>query len=138
MTASPPAYSPFLRASVLLAALIALSAFITGCGGDPAPDLPGVSGSVFTQEGSVVSTGMIEFRNLNDRTKRSTASIDPQGRFSLTTGVADARYPGVYPGEYEVAVYEPVTFVKRPAVESVTVPTEGTDDLRIVVGAPSM
>ena len=110
---------------------------LTGCGPDVL-DLPKVKGVVRIQSGQALSGGMIEFRNVADPNKRSTGAIDPQGAFELTTGDANARHPGAHAGEYEVSVYEPVTFAKRSSAKPVTVPPEGSESLEVVVGEPAL
>ena len=118
---------------VLSAVIVAVS--LAGCG--PAVlDLPKVKGVVRAKGGNVLTGGMIEFRDIADPNKRSTGGVSPEGTFELTTGDANVRHPGAHPGEYEVSVYEPVTFGKRSAAKPITVPPEGLESVEVVVGEP--
>ena len=108
---------------------------VTGCASpDVPPDLKPVSGTVRTAGGELITGGLIEFRHISDHLKRSTSNVDKQGRFSLSTADANNRFPGAYPGDYNVAVYRSISFDKLPVSKPVTIPAEGHENLEIVVG----
>lgn len=113
--------------------------FTAGCSGSPAlPDgLQLVVGVVHTVDGKPLSKGgMIEFQSTTDPRIRSTSAINEKGEFSLQTANSNDKYPGAYPGIYEIKVYKNGSeyLPASGAANQITIAPQEQDPLEITVG----
>jgi len=78
---------------------------VIGCGGpqDEAPVTFPVTGTVKTEQGAMMPSGNIEFRNVANPSLTTVGTITA-GKFTLGTIFDTGKVDGAPPGEYEVTI----------------------------------
>lgn len=124
-----------------------LLSLANGCSSGNAYDPVAASGTV-TVDGQPLTGGRIFIAPMGAEQKNATALIQPDGSFVFRTYAAG---DGACPGQYQVTVLKPVSDDEEgrgsPAQDvqdfvspddlTITVPAEGTTDLKIELAAPT-
>jgi hypothetical protein len=88
-----------------LAFLTTILVFSPGCGGPAIPPTYAVTGKVVYKDGTPLAGGMIEFQPAGQPSLKTTASVEKDGTFTLSTLVeGQTRTAGAVEGEHRVVV----------------------------------